>query len=423
MIKKSVLLHVFFVFSISAGLFAQEKLPVIFEDNFKNLGKGNDAVGETLKRSLKMILEITRKYEVVYSGNIANYLAKNNIRDIKPAEVTEKYIESNFIRLGFDEVLYGTFRPYDNGDQVEIRIIVLTLAENKVKFDKTYRSATDADIFDAIDKIGLDLASVLVGRRLGFGTLSVINTFDGADIFVDGIKSGKDKVLQNTAIAGLRHKVEIINKKGKVLFNRDFEIQDRGVYDLTFSYDEIVEVIDENKVTNRMKKEEYNRRGSVGGFKTGPMITVGGGGFLWGGWYFDWENVSLTLNLTCIPRIPNYMYDWYIGGSAFLAFYAFDLNSASFNFYLKTGVLEYYGIELGFVPYSPYAYIGVGIQIQPNWSWVPQFMRGWKIFIEGGTEQDLGIFWKNFSSPDSGGSSSSSFKNVGWPMLSVGIRF
>jgi hypothetical protein len=429
MLKRSAIVLVSLLFLLSAGLFAQDKIPVIFVDNFKNLGKGNDAIGETLKRSLKMIVEITRKYDVIFSGNVSNYLVKNNTRDIKPSDVNEKYIEANFVRLNFDEVLYGTFTPYNNGDMVEIHIIVLTLAENKVKFDKIYRSATDADIFDAIDKIGLDLASVLVGRRLGIGSLIVNNNFSGADIFVDGIKSGKDRVVQNTAIAGLRHRVEVINKNGKIMFSRDFEIQDRGFYDVTFNYDETVEVIDETKITNRMKKEDYMRRSSGGSVKTGPQLVVGGGSFAWVGWFLDVDNLSLELNLTVLPRVPNYIYDWYIGAGFYARLYAFQQDAAWFNFYARLGIVDYYGLSLGFMDYSPFAYFGIGIQIMPNWSFMPLFMRQWKLCIEGGTYQDLGIYYRNFSGityPDTktaGTTTATPYQNIGYAMLSVSIKF
>lgn len=406
------------VLSISA-VFAQEKSPVIFVDNFKNNGKGNDTIGEILKRSLKMIVELTRKYEVVYSDNLPAYLEKMNLKDIKPKDVNEKYIEANFVKLGIDEVLYGSFTPYNNGDNVEIHVVVLSLADNKVKYDKVYRSTTDVDIFDAIDKIGLDLASVLVGRRLGFGTLIVQNTYNDADIFIDGIKSGKDRVVQNTAIAGLRHRVEIKSKDGITLFNREFEIQDRGTYDLTFGYDETIEVIDETKATNKIKKQDYMKKASGGVFRTGPELTGGGGGFAWLGWYFDFDSITAAVNLTVIPKMPSYVYDWYIGGSLLFSFYALEQNSSWINFYFKTGLIEYFGLKYGFIPNGPYAYFGLGIQFMPDWNWVPTFMRKWKLFIEGGTEQDLGIFWKNFAASEG----NVSFNNLGWPMLSIGLKF
>lgn len=306
---------------VSGTLFAQ-KTPILYMDNFRNLGKGNDSIGTILNRSLKLIVDLTRKYDVVFSGNMTEYLDRINMRNVDAAAVDFSYVRSNFVRLGIDETLVGTFKPYDNGNQVEIRVVVASLIDNKVKFDKTYRSATDADIFDAIDKIGIDLASVLVGRRLGVGMLIVNNTVKEADIFVNGVKSGKDRVVQNTAIAGLKHKVEIKGRDNRVLFSREFEIQDRGVYDLTYNYDEFVEFVDDRTNRQKVKKADYERRSSGGGLRHGPIATIGGGGFLWGGWFLDIDNLGLELVATFIPRLPNYMYDWYIGLGFYTRFYA-----------------------------------------------------------------------------------------------------
>ncbi len=408
---------------VSGTLFAQ-KTPILYMDNFRNLGKGNDSIGTILNRSLKLIVDLTRKYDVVFSGNMTEYLDRINMRNVDAAAVDFSYVRSNFVRLGVDETLVGTFKPYDNGNQVEIRVVVASLIDNKVKFDKTYRSATDADIFDAIDKIGLDLASVLVGRRLGVGMLIVNNTVKEADIFVNGVKSGKDRVVQNTAIAGLKHKVEIKNRDNRVLFSREFEIQDRGVYDLTYNYDEFVEFVDDRTNRQKVKKADYERRSSGGGLRHGPIATIGGGGFLWGGWFLDIDNLGLELVATFIPRLPNYMYDWYIGLGFYTRFYALQQESSWFNFYARLGILDYYGIELGFFDYHPFAYLGLGVQIMPDWGFMPGFMRSWKFFFEWGTIQSLGIFINNFAAIEpSTNAAMSPYKNVGWGMLSAGVRF
>lgn len=60
----------------------------------------------------------------------------------------------------------------------------------------------------------------------------------------------------------------------------------------------------------------------------------------------------------------------------------------------------------------------------PDWGFMPGFMRSWKFFFEWGTIQSLGIFINNFAAIEpSTNAAMSPYKNVGWGMLSAGVRF
>lgn len=411
------------LFAFSMG-FAQEKKPVIFIENFANTGKGSDSAGENLERSLRRAVDITHKFDIVTPKTMAAYLKKMKIKNVKPTDVNAKYIETNFAKMGIDEVLYGTFTPFNNGEGVEFHVIAAIPSINKVIYDKVFRSSTDADLFDTLDRMGLDLAGALAGRSFGYGVLSVNNSYSGSDIFIDGVKSGRDRLSQNTVIAGTQRKVEIVSKDGKKLFSRDFEMLDRGYFEVNFNYDETVEVIDESKATNRMKKQDYLRRsGGGGGLRTGPVFTFGGGGFLWLGWFLDTDHFGAELDFTVLPRIPNYIYDWYIGLAPYIRFYAFQQSEAWFNLYARLGAVTFWGFDLGFFDYSPFIYFGLGFQIMPNWSFIPPFMRHWKLFVEGGTFQTLEIFYKNFATADNTRSTyMKPYNNIGYGMLTVGLK-
>jgi hypothetical protein len=227
------------------------------------------------------------------------------------------------------------------------------------------------------------------------------------------------------AIAGFTHKVEIKDNSGKTLFTKDVDIEEKGTYDLSYNFQEFVEVVNETN-TNRMLKKDYRPpvpySGASSYFRQGPVLHAGGGSFLWAGWNIDYENISIEGSLTFIPRIPNYMYDWYIGGEALFAFHIFRPDNLLFNLfncYLKTGVMAYYGIELGFPKSSPYLYMGFGISLKPRWG----FMRDGELFLEMGTEQDFGVLWKNFSVNETGLINNDFNRNTGWPMLTFGVKF
>lgn len=424
-----LILILFFISTITGALYSADtpKKPVLYIDQFKNLGQGNDSIGETVKQSLKLIVMLTRKYEIVTADTLPPFLISRGITNTAIRAITLDYIREHSEELEIDEVLYGTFKPVLNGDMVDIQVGVLALVNTNQLFDKKYSAPTDADIFDSLDKIGLDLGGVLSGKKLTLGGLVVSTTVKDAVLYLDGIKSERNRVQMNNAIAGLTHRVEFKNRDGKLLFMKDFEIKEKATYDLTYDFQEFVEVVNLTN-TNRMTKKEYTDQTSRAASysKNGLTAHIGGMGFIWAGYYLDFESFSIEANLTYIPKLPNYSYDHYVAGSLLGTFYIARPDKPfwnTLNFFVKTGVIEMFGISLGFPDYSPFFYFGYGITITPDWSFMPAFMRQWRLVIEVATEQDIGVLWKNFSMPESGITSNNFYRNTGWPLFQIGIKF
>jgi hypothetical protein len=226
---------------LAVPLFADDIYkPAIFISSFENLGEGNDFIGDLVRNSLRVVVDITRQYNIVCSANISNYLIERKLTNISPSDLTLDFIKENYVLLDFDEVLYGYFTPLRRGREVDIEVNITRPLEDIQFFSKTYRGSTDIDIFDTIDEISLKLANALTGRSLGTAEILVSTTVEGSRIFMDGVEAGKNRVRFPRAIAGLPRIIEIKDDNDNVLFSKEVTAEEGKTYDLKYNFEEFL---------------------------------------------------------------------------------------------------------------------------------------------------------------------------------------
>ncbi|URA11107.1 hypothetical protein [Thermospira aquatica] len=386
---RAILFLSFFLFSM---VFAQNQAVLYFyrADRVANVSEGDLIV---MDLTLTNVIKLIKNYTVLTRENIKEYLTGLGFTNI-PSEVSPALARENATNWGITEVVELTYTPGSKRGIFVINLSVWNALEKRLVREEKIPATSGREIFDALDEVGLVLAESLTGKRLGFGSLRVKTTLKDAVIVVGNVEYETSSLTMENAIAGLVYPVMIGTKTPeglKLVYTNTFTIREAYVYDLTYHYEEWVEVIDLKTNTNRVPRSAYRAPAVGGGITWGPSLRFGQMSLAWGGMFFSWRNLMADFYLGYTPQMflgeGEMIYLHTAGAQGMVQFRLFPREESLWNMGMYLSVTELTGVWPMFVFYNkgwPLISLGGTSSFRWGFRWMPSWLQSLEMEVCGG---------------------------------------
>jgi len=184
-----------------------------------------DIISSNIQKTVEFNLKMINKYNIIQSS-VTNYSSDN----LWLSEYCERH--------KIDDLLFGKALVKSDGS-ILIEMSVFNKQKGAISFTKSETAATVLDIFNAADKLAIEMMHSFSGMHLGFGAVKFINSGEKGSysVYIDNVSIGDNIDNLSTVLNGPR-KVIITQVRmfgEEILYEQTVNIQEDKTAEVNFS--------------------------------------------------------------------------------------------------------------------------------------------------------------------------------------------